>query len=234
MCYYTSVKTKASDLIKAVEAPFADQDSFEPAYQLNGFAHPDMPVLSNDQDRSIKLYSWGLIPGWVKDWSDAEKLRNQTLNAKSETIFEKPSFRNAIVKNRCIIPVTGFFEWKHEGKEKLPHYIHPKEHPFFYLAGIYSHWKSTFTGEWMTTFSIITAEANELMASIHNTKKRMPLMIDQQNINAWIDNDLPKAGIIELMQPCDDCSMAAYPIQKITGNSNVPEILNPIQPSTLF
>ncbi len=205
MCYYTSVKTTSKQLKEAFNAPFVDEESFVSKEEFNGFAHPLLPVLSVDNGRSINLYQWGLLPFWAKD----RLIAKNTLNAKSETIFELPSFRNSIPKYRCIIPVTGFYEWKHIGKEKIKHYIHPKEQPFFNLAGIYSLWKDPATNDIIKTFSIVTGEANELMAEIHNTKKRMPLMIDDRNIDAWIDPTLNKDGILSLMQPCDDSQMMA-------------------------
>lgn len=256
MCYYKSVKTTNKEIVKALEAVFPRQDEFQPIYMANGFAHPNMPVLSMEGGRSINLYNWGLIPHWVKDWTLAAKLRNQTLNARSEEVFEKPSFRDSIVKRRCIIPVTGFFEWKHiyaitmypKGMEppkdevktvidKIPHYIHPRENPFFYLAGIYSHWTDPATKELHSTYSVLTGPANELMTSIHNSAKRQPLMIDKRNIDAWIDPSLPKSGIIELMQPCDDSSMAAYTVsQNIIGKNSIgnsEDVLTPVDYGTI-
>jgi len=178
-------------------------------------------VLSTDYGRSINLYNWGLIPFWAKDWNAAVKLRNQTLNARSEEVFSKPSFRDSILKRRCVIPVTGFFEWKHVGKEKIPYYIHPKEHPVFYLAGIYSHWNDPSTKDEITTFSILTSAANEMMSDIHNSAKRMPLMLDRENIDDWILPDLSPASIKELMNPCDDNNMEAYTISKDISNPKV-------------
>lgn len=231
MCYHTTTKGPALKIKEVFKLPMVDEQLFTPLYHANGFAHPLLPVVANDEQKAIFMFKWGLVPFWVKTPEDAAKLANQTLNAKSETIFEKPSFKDSIVSRRCIIPVDGFFEWKHEGKDKIPYFIHPKKHPFFLLAGIYSHWKNPF-GDIETTFSIITTEANELMAEIHNTKKRMPLMIDQANLDAWIDPDLPKSGIIELMEPCDDREMAAYTISKDIGNpkvnSNIREITQPV------
>lgn len=237
MCYRKSVKVSGHEIAKAGLVPFAEADQFKPIYHANGFSHPELPVLSMESGRSVQLFSWGLIPFWVKDWGAAAKLRNQTLNARSEEVFEKASFRDSIAKRRCIIPVTGFYEWKHIGKDKMPYYIHPKEQQFFYLAGIYSKWKEPVTGVVMNTYSVLTGEANELMADIHNSAKRQPLMIDQRNIDAWIDPAMAKAGIIELMQPCDDRDMAAYTISReITNpkvNSNVPEILIPVDYGTV-
>lgn len=237
MCYHKSVKIKGSEIAKALQAPFADAELFTLIYHANGFAHPDLPVLSMEGDRSLQLFNWGLIPFWVKDWAAAAKLRNQTLNARSEDVFEKASFRDAIKSRRCIIPVTGFYEWKHVGKDKIPFYIHPKVQPVFYLAGIYSKWTEPVTEAQMITYSVLTGEANELMADIHNSAKRMPLMIDSRNVDAWIDPGLPKNGIIELMHPCDDKGMAAYTISKDLSNpkvdSNGPEIIQPIDYGTI-
>ncbi|MEJ5993447.1 SOS response-associated peptidase [Pedobacter sp. Du54] len=232
MCYHASVKAKGNQIAIKYNAPFPDEAKHQPFYHANGFAHPNMAVLSVDNGKSINLYSWGLIPFWVKTWEDAKKLRNQTLNAKSEEIFAKPSFRDSIMKRRCIVPVTGFFEWKHEGSVKVPHYIHPKESEFFNLAGVYSHWIDPATRDQHTTFSIITTEANTLMADIHNSAKRMPLMIDNNNIDAWLSNDLPKSSIQELMHGCDDSDMAAHQVSNIlsskTVDSNIPEIIEAI------
>jgi putative SOS response-associated peptidase YedK len=235
MCYHTSQKTTGSQIAKALQAPFPRQDDFKPIYHANGFAHPDLPVLSMDGGRSIQLMNWGLIPFWVKDWTAASKLRNQTLNARSEDVFEKASFRDAIKSRRCIIPVTGFYEWKHVGaggKDKIPYFIHPKEHPLFYLAGIYSKWTEPLTKAQMITYSVLTGEAGVFMADIHNSAKRQPIRIDEHKINAWIDPGLPKGGIVELMQPCDDSHMAAYTVSRDLSNpkinSDTPEILNPV------
>ena len=211
-------------------------------YHANGYTHPLLPVIANDQQLAIHHFRWGLIPSWVKTLNEGVKWSNQSLNAKSETIFEKPSFKEAIMERRCIIPVTGFFEWKHVGKVKVPYYIHPTEAPFFLLAGVFSHWLDQQHHELHATFSILTTEANELMADIHHTQKRMPLMIHERNINAWIDKDLAKGAIVELMSPCEDTPMAAYPVSKMLSaknvNSDIPEILlpsndTPIQ-TTLF
>lgn len=232
MCYYKSQKTNAKQLMADLAAPFPQAGSYQPQYFINGFANPQVPVLSIDNGRSINLYSWGLIPHWVKDWSAADKIRKQTLNAVSEEVFEKPSFRDSIMKRRCIIPVTGFIEWKHVGTDKIPHYIHPKEQPYFYLAGIYSLWTDPATRDIIPTYSVLTGAANELMTDIHNTKKRQPIMIDRELIDAWISPDLPKSAIVELMQPCDDSDMAAFTITRDllgkNANPNRPETLEPV------
>jgi putative SOS response-associated peptidase YedK len=238
MCFHTTQKTTAKDLKKFFNLPMIAEEEHTLFYHANGFDHPKLAVIARCGELALHHFRWGLIPPFIKNFDDALKISHQTLNAKSESIFEKPSFRNSIMKQRCVIPVNGFFEWKHVGKDKLPFFIHPKEHEFFLLAGIYSHWMDKQHNELIGTFSIITTEANELMADIHNTKKRMPLILDQRNMNDWIDDELPKSSVMELMQGCDDSNMAAHPVSKIlsskTVNSDIPEITEPVDSYTLF
>jgi putative SOS response-associated peptidase YedK len=238
MCFHTTQKASPKDLRKAFNLPMIDEAEHNLFFHANGFDHPKLAVIANYEQLALHHFRWGLIPPFIKTFEDAIKISQLTLNAKSETIFDKPAFRSSIMKQRCIIPVNGFFEWKHVGEEKVPYFIHPKEHEFFLLAGIYSHWMDKQHSMLVSTFSIITTAANELMSDIHNTKKRMPLILDPRNMNAWIDEKLPKSGIIELMKGCDDTQMAAYPISKIisskTVNSDIPEITERVDSYTLF
>jgi putative SOS response-associated peptidase YedK len=238
MCYHTTQKSSSKVLKETFNLPMPEEAQHTPYYHANGYDHPLLTVIANDGQLALHHFKWGLIPSFTRSPEDALTISQQTLNAKSETIFEKPAFRNSIMTQRCLIPVNGFFEWKHVGSEKVPYFIHPKAHECFLLAGVYSHWKDIQHGQVVRSFSIITTDANELMADIHNSKKRMPLIIAERNLSAWIDNDLPKAGIIELMQGCDDSNMAAHPISKNisskTINSNVREITNPVDTYTLF
>jgi putative SOS response-associated peptidase YedK len=214
MCYHTSVQITAKDLVKIFNAPFPKEEKYKVLYLADGFAHPDMAVLSHEQERSLNIYSWGLIPLWAKDWNHAVKVRNHTLNARLEEVFKKPSYRAAILSRRCVIPVTGIFEWKHIGKERIPFYIHPKEHPVFYLAGIYSHWTDPSTRDQITTFSLLTCVANEMMNDIHSSVKHMPLMLDREVIDDWISPDLSPVSIKELINPCNVSNMATYTVGK--------------------
>ena len=99
--------------------------NFRPVYHINAFAHILQPVITDNPE--IQKMSWGLIPFWVKDNDEAEVLKNHTINARGETVFEKPAFRTAIRDTRCLIPVTGFFDWRHDGKIKTPYFISLKK-----------------------------------------------------------------------------------------------------------
>ena len=152
-------------------------------YSVSGYSHPDLPILTAEQPDEFQLYNWGLIPKWTPNPELAKQYSKNNLNSKSETIFEKPSFNGPIKKQRCIIPVTGFFEWRDFNKNKYPYLIKLKDEEIFCLAGIYDTWVNKETGELKNTFSIITTEANPLMAKIHNLKLRMPFILQKDKKN---------------------------------------------------
>ena len=140
------------------------------------------------------------------------------------------SFKNSIISNRCILPLDGFYEWQHNGKTKQPYYIYPTDETVFYLGCIYNTWVNNHTGEMRDTFSIITTNANPLMAEIHNTKRRMPLILPKSSLNSWVDPNTDITQVNQMMKPFSTEMMSAYKISTDAGNSrinrNVPEIKN--------
>ena len=153
-----------------------------------------------------------------------------TLNARSDTIHEKPSFRNSIKDKRCILPLDGFYEWQHINKKKQPYYIYPSDGTVFYLGCIYNTWINRQTGEVRDTFSIITTDANQLMEKIHNTKKRMPLILPKNALQEWVDPSTKISSVDSLMTTYSAELMSAYTISPDAGksriNRNIPEIKN--------
>ncbi len=228
MCYHYSLSKKLEEIIKATGLNW--ESDFEPMYHTIGFNFPYMPVITSEKKDTVQLYQWGLIPHWVKSLKDADKIRTQTLNAKGETIFEKPSFRS-YVQNRCIVLADGFFEWMEFKKKKFPHYVHFNDFELFGFAGLYAHWVDKESGELLRTFSIITTEANPLLARVHNIKKRMPVILQKSQWNDWLQPNLTKDQITSFLQPCDDSPMKAYPISKLIttrgADTNHPEIKEP-------
>ncbi|MBA3900852.1 MAG: SOS response-associated peptidase [Bacteroidetes bacterium] len=228
MCYHNSINKDSKSIEKKYKAVFPADVIFEPIFHGNGFDFLKWPVIINPNEKKIKMMHWGLVPSWVKSMEDAKKIRAFNLNAKSETVFEKPSFKAAIHSRRCIIPSTGFFEWKTLNKKKYPYFIFPAEGGFFSLAGIYEQWADSETGELVNTFSILTTVANPLMAEIHNDKKRMPMILPEQEQENWLEGSINKAEINQLLKPFDEKLMLAYPVSKLIStrgvNSNVPEV----------
>lgn len=187
MCYHYELTAKAQQLENRFHASF-DGETEEFIY-ANGFTHPKMPVITNEEPDRLQLYNWGLIPEWAKDSIQAKELANRCLNAKIETIEEKPAFKTSAIHKRCIIPATSFYEWKwldSKGKEKEKYEIKLEDDDLFAFGGLWSNWTNHDNGEIIETFTIVTTTANPLMAEIHNTKKRMPLIFKISEINSWL------------------------------------------------
>lgn len=182
MCFHSKQSKSAQELKNRFKATFENEALFQPAI-YNGFQFPQTPVITNKQPNTIQLFNWGLIPFWAKD----DSIKKNTLNARIETIHEKPSFRNA-VNNRCLILADGFYEWQwidDKGKQKQKYLITLSNDELFAFAGLWSEWTDKQTGEILNTYTILTTDANHLMAEIHNTKKRMPVIV--ANENDWLN-----------------------------------------------
>ncbi len=226
MCFHNAMSKKAQEVANRFNAQ--TEIEFEPIFHGNAFSFPQWPVITAEDPEKIKLYRWGLIPHWVKDTQQAIQIRAQTLNAKSETVFEKPSFRFSIHKKRCFVISTGFYEWQDFRKKKYPYFIHLKNTEIFAMAGIYSRWVDKTTGEIFNTFSILTTAANPLMARIHNSKERMPVILKPESEREWLNTDLTDEQIKSFFLAIDDRMMEAHTIGKLitsrTENSNVPAV----------
>ena len=199
-------------------------------YFVSGFSHPLLPIIKHD---GMFLFEWGLIPFWINDSPVAKDIQNKTLNAVGETVFQKPSFRKCIASQRCLLGVTGFYEWREANKAKYPYFIHTKSNDIFSLGCVYDTWVDKTTGEIRNTFSILTTAANPLMERIHNTKKRMPLILAPQDEQKWLNPTLTPSEIASLIQPYDAEDMTAYTVSKaannVRNNRNVPEIMERVE-----
>jgi putative SOS response-associated peptidase YedK len=231
VCYYVASKLSGSEIYQ-LEHDFVvkwEEEETDAYYAVSGFAHPKLPVITSE--KRFRKMSWGLIPLWVKDWDTAKKLRVQTLNAQCEGVDTKPSFRGAIKGNRfCIVPVNGYYEWHHHANgQKYPHFIYPKNDKIFYLAGIFEKWINPANSEVIETFSILTSAANDRMAFIHNSKKRMPLILSKDNAKLWLDTSLPFSEKKQLLTSYDQNEMLDHTISRlITSRKD-----NPNQPAVV-
>ncbi len=198
MCYYYLLNKIAPRHQKLAQKPITNLTGL-----VNGFEFPFKPVIRKHDILNMK---WGLIPHWAKD----DTIAKYNLNARSETVFEKPSFRDGIIKRRCLVPANGFVEWQHQGKIKQPWLIKLIDSEDFCFAGIWETWKNPVTNETAESYSIITTEANPLMARIHNSKKRMPVILPSEDIeNEWLTDGLNKIRLKELMTAIDEKLMNA-------------------------
>lgn len=202
MCYHYKLTAKAQQIESRFHAQFEDDFDEQDIYAI-GFSHPKMPIITNTEPTKIKLFHWGLIPFWVKDANQASEMSNMCLNAKIETVNEKPSFRDSAKHKRCIIPATSFYEWKWldaKGKHKEKYEIKIAGEDIFAFGGLWSDWTNKETGEIMETFSIVTTEATGLMAEIHNSKKRMPVILLPEQANDWLTHATDPFHFSEISQ----------------------------------
>jgi putative SOS response-associated peptidase YedK len=214
MCYFVEINLSRQELEKHYKIPMPEDPRYTPGYFHSAFTKPWLPVITNEKPDTIQVYRWGLIPSWVKSYEDAEKLIPGTFNARGESILEKPSFRSSARSRRCLVLSHGFFEYHTAGKEKIPYYIKRDDNLPISFAGLFELWTDRSTGEIIPGFSIVTTEANPLLEKIHNTKKRMPVILKPEDELKWIDRGLSETEIKKLIQPLPSNILVAWEISK--------------------
>jgi putative SOS response-associated peptidase YedK len=215
--------TLTSDLDRLTEhfAFRATNLSYTPRYNIA----PSQPVLTliDAQERRAGFLRWGLVPSWAKDPSIGDRM----INARAETVAEKPSFRRALQKRRCLVLANGFYEWRKEGKKKTPLFIALKSQEPFGFAGLWETWKSS-TGEVMHSCTIITTTPNALMESIHN---RMPVILPRAAEEAWLDRTVEDPqSLLRLLAPYPAEEMVAYPVSQLVNSprNDTPTCIEPV------
>ncbi|PVY42332.1 SOS response-associated peptidase [Pontibacter virosus] len=187
----------------------------------NAAPSQNLPVVTNEQPDVIQFFSWGLQPFWAKD----AKAVKRAINARAETLGEKPSFRKLLDSKRCLVPADGFFEWQKTEQGKVPYRILLKDEDTFSFAGLWDEWLDKSTGEILHTYTIITTEANDLVKPIHD---RMPVILSPEAEELWLDAHESQEELLSLLKPYDSKAMKAYPVSPLVNaaQNNVPEILN--------
>lgn len=179
-------------------------------------------VVKKDSHRILVDFTWGLIPHWARETSIGRKL----INARSESIHQKPSFREAFRSRRCLIVASGFYEWKKEGRVKIPYYIRRADGAPFAFAGLHESWRSP-DGVEHGTCAIITTEPNALMKEIHT---RMPVILPREHEESWLDTSLSAGEALSLLIPYGADEMEAYPVSAMVNSTenNSPECIKPL------
>ncbi len=239
MCFTVNVNIVREELEERFGSELIDHDKYRPSFYFHAYSLPYMPVVcsagsSGSPDGSgssgLRVMRWGLIPSWVGDENEANEIMMKTFNARSETIASKPSFSGSFASRRCLVPVRGFFEWQHLGGRKIPWYITLREEEVFSLAGIWDSW-SMHGGITLDTFSVVTTRANELMEEIHNTKKRMPVILPRAAEKIWLREGVPVDALAGLMEPVASEMLAAHTVSPLITNiradRNRPELIMP-------
>jgi putative SOS response-associated peptidase YedK len=212
MCGRFALAADAETLAQQFELPMVmtmPEAAFVPRYNVAP-TQPVTAVRHHRDQRELTFFQWGLIPSWAKD----PKMGSKMINARSETVADKPSFRAAFKRRRCIIPASGFYEWQKVNGGKQPMYIHPTDEDVFAFAGLWETWHSA-DGSELDTCTILTTEPNELMAPIHN---RMPVILEREDYDVWLQpGDRPETGL-HLLRPFPSQKMAAYPVSKLVNS----------------
>lgn len=171
-----------------------------------------LPVIRQRPDgkRVVHLLRWGLIPSWSKDESIATRL----INARGETLAEKPSFRSAYKARRCIVPANGFYEWKGTADAKQPYYIQPANDVLLGFAGLWERWTQP-SGEAVDTFVVVTTEANDAMRQLHG---RMPVILQPTDYELWLTKSTAPETVRQLIVPSPSDGLRMHPVSKAVGN----------------
>jgi putative SOS response-associated peptidase YedK len=213
-----------ADLKRRFEALYSkDVQDIKPNY--NFAPTQKSPIIRATEDGlSCDLMSWQIIPPWEPEF----KTKLSTINAKSETVFESRLYKGLMMKRRCIVPLSGFIEWKRDGKVKRPFCIRLKDEPIMAVAGIWSTWRQDGEKE-RNCFAIMTTAANTFMEKIHD---RMPVILAKEDEAEWLDTDVSERGKLEkLMKPCPRKWLDSYEVSTLVNSpkNNRSEVLSPIQ-----
>lgn len=223
MCGRFALATDPMNFIRFL-LEYDTSDAFTPRYNIA----PTQPVavVPNNGTERIEFFRWGLIPPWAKD----PKIGNRMINARAETLSEKPSFRNAYRRRRCLVLADGYYEWRKEpgGGAKTPFYIRMASEKPFAFAGLWETWRPQDEVEPVLSCSIITCSANEMLRSIHH---RMPVILDQDAYDLWLNPvECPPAALNHLLTPYSPEEMETFAVSRLVNQpkNDSPECILPV------
>jgi len=232
MCFYYSINKKnPNSLIGKGVISKTQLNKIPERTVVNGFEHPSMPIITNTKPNDIQLFQWGLVPSTVQSEDDASRFLQSynTLNAKGERLMESKIYSIPAKKQRCLVLASGFFEWQHVGKQKIPYYISLKDDELFAFAGLWDAWIDA-KGSVHNSYTIVTTQANELMAEIHNTKRRMPAILTNQQEKLWLSTKTNSKELSHVTQPISSELLKAHTIKNFLSPkhtaSSTADILN--------
>lgn len=221
MCGRYNLITDAEAFIDAFQV--VNQIQWRPRYNIA--PSQEVPAVRQESEgRKAVLLRWGLLPHWARD----VKFGYRTINARAETVADKPAFRSAFRKRRCLIPATGFYEWQKRGKHKQPYNIRVKGAELFAFAGLWEHWQSP-EGQQVESCTIIVTEANEVLRPIHD---RMPVILAPEDYDTWMDPGLQDVNSLHrLLKPYPSERMETWPVSSRVGSpaNDDPGLVEPLK-----
>ena len=223
MCGRFTLTADPADLQEAFQWVNFGNANITPRYNIA--PTQGIPVVTNNGENKLDFFTWGLVPFWAKDPSIGSRM----INARSETLAEKPSFRNAYKRRRCLVLADGFYEWQKtpNSKVKIPTYIRMKDGAPFAFAGLWENWNSPDGSQILST-TIITTNPNQLIAPIHN---RMPVIIPKDSYQTWLTtSEIKPEEMNPLLCPYDHTLMDAYQVSRLVNSpkNETPDCIRPI------
>lgn len=220
MCGRFSLSMPLEDVRERFEVEIPG-DLYEPRY--NAAPGQNILVIPEESPNKADFYRWGLVPGWAKD----PKIGNKLINARAETVAEKPAFRSAFKRYRCLVPADGFYEWDKKSGTRVPYRFTFKDGKIFAFAGIYDHWTDK-NGNELKSFSIITTQANRPVSQVHD---RMPIILMPDDEYHWLNQDLDLEEAKKILKPYSEMELEMYEISKMVNNpkNDVAEVVQRIK-----
>jgi putative SOS response-associated peptidase YedK len=206
MCGRYASSRKPDDLVTFFEVQDPPEEELAPSWNVA----PTDPVYAvvQRETRQLRVLRWGLVPSWAKD----PKVASRHINARMETVAEKPAFRVAYAKRRCLLPADGYYEWKQDGTAKQPYFLSSQDGSPLAMAGLYEHWKAP-DGTWLSTCTVITTDAPDELGEIHD---RTPLLVPREQWSLWLDPSVEAPDA--LLVPGIPGVLDAWPVSREVGN----------------
>lgn len=217
-------KQRIAEWMQAYNTSVFDETYLAPSYNVAPTDFQPIVRLDRDGQRELTVMRWGLVPYWAKD----SKIAFSTINAKSETVTTSPTFREAMKRRRCLVPVEWFYEWQKTGaKTKQPYAISLRDDSLFAFAGLWERWKDKAKDQVLETYTVLTTDPNELLEPIHN---RMPVILAPKDYQRWLEPGEATHPPIDLLRPYPAEEMKAWKVGSAVGNvrNNAPELIVPI------
>jgi putative SOS response-associated peptidase YedK len=212
MCFTIEIHLTRRAIEERFQVDTSLLDDFDFNYLYRAFSNPSVPVIAQEDPSQVQLMHWGLIPYWCRDREEAERIRKGTYNARCETLHEKPSFKEPLSRGRCLIIAGGFFEWQLVNGEKIPWYISLRSGAPFVFAGLSDAWRDPLNGEIYKSCSIVTTIANPLMERIHNTGRRMPVILEKEHETVWVSEESSQLKRGELLKSFHQLELQAHAV----------------------
>jgi putative SOS response-associated peptidase YedK len=175
---------------------------------------PIRVVVQRAEGRFVEMHRWGLVPSYASNPAAGARL----INARAETVATSPAFRGSFTRRRCLVPAEGFYEWRREGRRRLPFLFYPVDERPLAFAGLWAVWRDPHDGAWLLSCAVVTTRANGLVSALHD---RMPVILDDNTARLWLDPEMTDPGLLtDLLQPADDDALLMRPVSPLVNNPN--------------